>query len=347
MLFLLWLTACQPPLPEAEDSGQPAGETDGPGDPGGTDVPSFSADILFLAIGDPLAEVPTAEWQDPLDGWTYAYDIADPDNPTYLCQHDQAGTDLKHAEWHLPTGVGCMATDQPAHVPEPGPDEPADTEVPADTDAPETFPPTHTGLPGRNPTPPGYTAWVGGAQGGCGTWSIAMCDRILGRTDATSQVGEAEWTSISTEIKLDPTDGSSNRFDRAAYYQARGYCVAEKRFDGTPEDYAELQEKVHSGTCDVKAMFYKRLPDESYTNGHVEVVVGAANSGFLTNSWGHVATVEGGSSGGFRHSGDGAWMTDDDNPGEKVWPPGSTEVVLQYVCPCTTFENLGRMILGG
>jgi hypothetical protein len=276
-------------------------------------------------------------------------EISDPDNPSYLCQHGQEETELKHVEWNLPSGAGCMAADPPQHVPQLGPDEPVEpveTAAPEDSE-PDPFPTTHGGLAGRNPTPPEYTSWIGGSSGGCGTWSIAMCDRILGRTDATTQVSQDEWTGISTEIKLDPTDGSSSRYDRAAYYQARGYCVAEKRFDGTPEDYEELMEKVHSGTCDVKAMFYKRLPDETYVNGHVEVVVGASNTGFLTNSWGHIGVVEGGSQGGFSHSGDGQWMKDAANPGEKVWPAGSTEVDVQYVCPCTAFESLGRLILGG
>lgn len=331
--LLLWLAACSGPGSDPSDTGDPATG----------DVPPFSSDIVFLTIGDPLPGLPVADWQDPLDGWTYAF--SNPANPTYLCQHDQAGTELKHAEWRLPSGAGCMAADPPQYTP----DEPVDTELP-DTDLPDTDSPTDpppTALPGRNPVPEGYTAWVGGAQGGCGTWSIAMCDRILGRTDPASQVTEAEWTAISTEIKLDPTDGSSNRYDRAAYYERRGYCVSEQRFDGTAEDYEALMEKVHSGTCDVKAMFYKRTAEGEYVNGHVEVVTGASNGGFLTNSWGHVASVYGGSAGGFSHSGDGAWMTDAENPGGKVWPAGSTEVVVQYVCPCTAFESLGRLILGG
>ncbi|HMV67272.1 MAG TPA: hypothetical protein PKA64_10510 [Myxococcota bacterium] len=322
LLFIL-SSGCQPPTADGDDTDASA------------DVPPFSADVLLLTVGDPTPDVATADWQDALDGWTYAYTLGD--EPTYVCQHDQAGTEQKYAEWDLPTGVGCAVADPPQTIPDP----------PDDGPPPTSFPPTHAGLPGRNPVPPEQEGWTGAEGGGCGTWSIAMCDRILGRTDPTSQVTEPEWDTISEEIHLDPTTGSSNRFDRAAYYQRRGYCVAERRFDGTPDDYAELVERFNSGTCDIKAMYYKRLPDDSYVNGHVEAVVGASNTGFLTNSWGHLGIVEGGSQGGFHHSGDGDWMTDEDHPGEPVWPPGSTEVIVQYVCPCTAFEQLGRLIFGG
>jgi hypothetical protein len=348
---IVFFAACQPPIPEDADPAAPRDTTDSASDtvspPTEPIVPSFSADIVFLTIGDPVAGIPTADWQDPLDGWTYAFSITDPARPSYMCQHTEPEVDTKHAEWKIPTGAGCMAANPPAHTPQPGPDE--DTTVDTnDTDtAPSGFPDTHAGLPGRNPTPPGYGEWIGGQLGGCGTWSIAMCDRILGRTDPTSQVTEAEWTAISDEIHLDPVDGSSSRYDRAAYYERRGYCVAEKRFDGTEDDYAELTEKVNSGTCDVKAMFYKRTAEGTYTNGHVEVVTGATQGGFLTNAWGHVGVVTGGSEGNFSHSGDGVWMGDTSNPGNKVWPPGSTEVDVQYVCPCTAFESLGRLILAG
>lgn len=189
---------------------------------------------------------------------------------------------------------------------------------------------------GRDGLPAGIdNTWSGYEKGGCGTWATAMCNRILGDTPA-SPVTKEEWNKIAEGIKQN-ADGGSFEEDRAKYYADKGYCVMDKRFDGTTAEYQELTQK-HLDGCDIKLSFWHRKADGTYENGHVETVTGATQAGVTTNSWGKEAVIEGGSKGGFRHSEDGKSFHD--SAGNKLWPADSTEVDVSYVCKCTAWESL-------
>lgn len=351
LMCVVWLGGCRLFTGDGDDASPDTdgtgGETDDTTESDDTEdapaVPSFSRDVVFLTIGDPQDGVPVAAgWQDALDGWTYAFDREGHD-ATYECQHDDVGTTEKFELWHWPDpDDGCQAP-VPGYV---DTDTPPETDPPADTDDTDGSDP-FTGQPGTNPWPSGADGWAGVPQGGgCGVWATAMCNRILGVSSATRPPDEAEWDAIAAAIQM-KEDGGSNRIDRANYYRDRGYCVSMERFDGDADDYETLVEKVQSGSCDVKLAWGRRTLDGEYVNGHTEVVTGATSSAILTNSWGHVGILEGGSAGGFKHNGEGRWFPADETDGGVLWPPGSTEVTVSYVCPCTFFEELGSMILGG
>jgi hypothetical protein len=293
--------------------------------------------LLFFSIGDPRpGGPPVGTFQDALDGWSYVFDNHDPANPLYLCQHTDEQMLVKAAENDFPLEEVCQ-TDADVLVTDPAAPPP-----PSDPPPPPVFPMTHTGRPGTNPTPPGYGSWIGANEGGCGVWSVAMCDRRLGLMDPTSQVVQGEWETIADAIHMDRTDGSSNAQDRAAYYRSYGYCIVDKRFDGTTADYEEVRDNLD--TCDVKVRMYRRAAT-GRVFGHVETVTSASDRNMVTNSWGGPAAIEGGTAGRFGHWKDGKrWMEDDGDP---TYPPDSTDVMITYVCPCThpMMESLGQRIL--
>lgn len=210
--------------------------------------------------------------------------------------------------------------------------------VPATPSEASTF---TTGGVGTNALPTRDATWDGYGQGGCGTWATAMCDRILGETDADSEVTKEEWNEIAGKIKQN--NGGSKMSDQSKYYEDKGYCVEEKKFGGSDADYDEMSEKIDD-SCDVKLFFFKRNADGTYTNGHVETVTGAdaGNNTAATNSWGKEAAVSGGSDGDFEHSEDGTSFQDGE--GNKLWPKDSTEVWVQYVCECGFFEGIGKAL---
>lgn len=291
---------------------------------------------LFFSIGDPvIGGPPVGSFQDALDGWSYLFDVTDPSDPRYECQHNDAEMEIKATMHDIPLNETCIPPDEPrVDDPDAPPFEPSPP-------PPAMFPPTHEGLPGTNPLPPEQSTWRGAETGGCGVWSSAMCDRRLGTTDPTTQVVQGEWNAIADVIKLTP-DGGSTAPNRAAYYRAQGYCVIDKRFDGTEEDYLEIADNLD--TCDVKLHFYRRTAT-GYAFGHVETVTAAGARSVTTNSWGRPAAIEGGSAGGFGHWQDGKrWMEDDGDP---TYPPDSTEVMVTFVCPCNhpMMETLGQTIL--
>ncbi len=186
---------------------------------------------------------------------------------------------------------------------------------------------------GTNGLPTGMTAdWSGANSGGCGTWSTAMCNRVLGRT--AGEVTQDEWNAIATAIGQSAA-GGANMTGQGTYYEGQGYCVQAKKFN--QGDYAEIQEKLDAG-CDVKLFFWKREAGDTYANGHTETVTAATSTSATTNSWGQSATVSGGSDGGFSHTG-GAF-----NDSSTKWPAGSTEVWVQYVCECSAFESFARWL---
>jgi hypothetical protein len=172
-----------------------------------------------------------------------------------------------------------------------------------------------------------------------------MCNRILGDTNAATPVSKDEWNSVAKAIGQD-ANGASTKAKRAAYYRSKGYCTVDKKFDGTGTDYDDMTQKFNVDGCDVKLSFYKRNANGTYTNGHVETVTGATHGGAKTNSWGKDATIQGGSAGGFDHSEDGTGKQFHDANGNKLWPKGSTEVWVSYVCRCNRFERLINRLTG-
>lgn len=186
---------------------------------------------------------------------------------------------------------------------------------------------------GTNGLPSGMDAtWSGYGSGGCGTWATAMCNRILGR--ASGAVTKEEWNEIATGIGQNATGGSSQA-NQGAYYEGLDYCVEVKKVD--KNDYSDLQEKLGEN-CDVKLFFWKRNADNTYSNGHTETVTAATSTSATTNSWGQSATVSGGSDGDFSHTG-GAFSNS-----STLWPAGSTEVWVQYICQCSVFESFARWL---
>jgi hypothetical protein len=282
---------------------------------GGGDVPSTSADILYLAVAPPAAGAdptdPVVAFQTANAGLTVVYDNSHPDSPQVMCVHDDPGIHQKMAENNDPDAMSCMA---------------------ADPNAPP--PATVSAGPGTEALPPGIGAtWTGYGKGGCGTWATAMCNRILGDTPA-GPVTEDEWNRIAIDQKQNPNTGGTSPVDIAAYYRDKGYCVADQKFGGSSSDYQAMLDKFNQG-CDVKMMFYKRNANGTYSNGHVETVTGVSLGGATTNSWGRQGIVQGGSNGGFSHS-----PQFNDATGANMWPAGSTDVWVSSVCKCGLFGRL-------
>jgi hypothetical protein len=286
------------------------------GSSGNGDVPSTSADILYLAVAPPAAgsdpSDPVVAFQTANAGLTLVYDNSNPETPQVMCVHDDPGVHQKMAENDDPDAIGCMAASTVAS-------EPGSVAV----------------GPGGETLPPGIgQTWTGYTQGGgCGTWATAMCNRILGDTPS-GPVGEDEWNRIAIDQKQNPNTGGTSPVDIASYYRDKGYCVADQKFGGGTSDYQAMLDKFNSG-CDVKMMFYKRGANGSYSNGHVETVTGVSLGGATTNSWGRQGIVQGGSNGGFSHS-----PQFNDATGANSWPANSTDVWVSYVCKCGTFGLL-------
>lgn len=195
---------------------------------------------------------------------------------------------------------------------------------------------------GANSLPEMDESWIGSANGGCGTWATAMCNRILGETDSDSEVTRDEWNEIADDLGQGE-DGGSSMTNQSAYYENLGYCVHDKKFSGSAEDYAEMSEKVDD-QCDVKLFFWKRNGDDTYSNGHVETVTGADADAetATTNSWGNEGTISGGDDGDFDHSLDGTQFRDAEGNG--LWPADGTEVWVSYVCECGFFEGVAQAL---
>jgi hypothetical protein len=195
-------------------------------------------------------------------------------------------------------------------------------------------PPGTAKLPGNYPS----AGFEGSRKGGCGTWSTAVCNRILGETDRNKPVDQVEWNEVARGIRQRPDSDSARAgqtapFDIDRYYKDKGYCVETKLYGGSSDERKELGDKFVRDHCDVKLAFYRFNPGPppSLTNGHVETVTGITARGIQTNSWGTDAYVQGGSNGGFSHS----------NPAfAGNWPPNQTRVYVSYVCKCGIFQGL-------
>jgi hypothetical protein len=279
------------------------------------DVPVFSSNVAYLTVAPPddaSDDSPDVRRVRAAFGkQTIVFDTSDAESPKVMCTHVAAEVPAKYDEMRTPRHATCAA------------------------------PATATGTQGL---PEGIDGtWSGYGKGGCGTWAVATCNRILGDTPASSPVTKDEWNGIARAIKQD-ADGGSTVPDRSAYYEDKGYCVVDKRFDGTAAEYQELTDK-HLEGCDIKLSFWKRKADGTYVNGHVETVTGASLGGVTTSSWGKQAIIEGGSKGGFKHSEDGKSFRDEQ--GNPLWPAGSTEVEVSYVCKCNAFQKLAKAALGG
>ncbi|MCC7441394.1 MAG: hypothetical protein IT285_07165 [Bdellovibrionales bacterium] len=214
------------------------------------------------------------------------------------------------------TGIECSVPIEPVYEPECGPAiNPGASCLPDEID--ET--------------------WKGYGKGGCGTWATAMCNRVLRLTDPQDGVTKDEWNDIAPKIGQDD-DGSADFDGQAEYYKKMGYCVETKKFTGDKASYEEMEKYIDEG-CDVKLGFWKRVKNEDgsveLVNGHFETVLeaDADKRSCKTNSWGDISDVTGGADGGFTHSGADSM---NDRPGETdLWPADSTEVEVQYICPCS------------
>lgn len=310
----------------ADESGSAsAGGSAAAGGAAPSDVPSFAAPWQVLAVGDIVTDgPPQGSFQSALHGFNYVFS-GDVD-PTYLCQHDDAGTAAKLDEGKLPDAIECAAYSAPSS-------------------------PLAGNAPGAVAPPPGFSDWKGVDQGGgCGPWAVMMCNRILGLTDPTTPPTQDEYDAVSVALGTG-ADGGSRNIDLMGYYRVKGYCVGYSRFDGSAGDYASASAALADG-CDLKLFYARRERDEttgakSYSNSHVETVIAADADSITTNSWGSAGTVRGGSAGGFSHSEDGKRYEDNRGRAGPKWPPGDTEVQLVTVCPCSSpaFELLGQKVL--
>ncbi len=309
-------------------------------------IPSIKSPLLFFSVGDPVAGGPEeGSFQDALDGHSYVFDVSNPDDPHYECQHDDTEMFVKAEENHVPVFDTCNPPDAPVEIEIDGDAPTVDLvlDLPDPSDYPMSMPRPFEGVPGGNALPAGESTWVGAEHGGCGTWAVAMCNRRLGVTDPTTNVDETEWNRIAEGIHMDRVDGGSNMIDRAAYYRSMGYCVVDKSFGGSTADYEEVRDNLDF--CDIKIGIWRRTPDGGYTDGHVETVIGANDRAIVTNSWGHAAAIQGGDDGGFGHWIEGRRWTEED--GSLTYPPDATDVMITYVCPCVhpMMETLGQRIL--
>jgi hypothetical protein len=265
--------------------------------------------IAFLAVAkpDPKSDAPRLAFQDKYGGQTVMFDIREADRPKILGSFDDVAIAPKYEE-SGPPFAKC---------------------IPAN---PEDLPATATGgppgtarLPGNYPS----VGFNGSAKGGCGTWSTAVCNRVLGETDGGKAVDQAEWNEIAKAIGQD-ANGASRPAAVDAYYRDKGFCVQTKKYDGSTADQTELNNKLVTERCDVKLLFYTTnpTPPPALINGHRETVTGVSAQGIQTNSWGQDGLVKGGSSGGFSHS------------RYPVYPANGTTVFVSYVCKCGFFQKL-------
>jgi hypothetical protein len=266
--------------------------------------------IGFLTVAKPPAnrELPPPPFQQKYGGQTVVLDFARGEKPAVLGAYDDATAYSTYSQ--------SVPPPEPCQLPNPG-------EIPA---AATGGPQGTSKLPGNYPS----TGFSGSANGGCGTWSIAICNRILGDTDPNAPVDQAEWNDIARAIGQDPNTGSSAHAGRDAYYRDKGYCVETRRFTGSAADQNELSQKVVNQKCDVKLAFYTGTPGPPSTlaNGHVETVTGITAKGIQTNSWSTDGYVQIGANGGVSHS------------RFPIYAPGNSSVFVTYVCKCSIFDKL-------
>jgi hypothetical protein len=269
------------------------------------------APLILLTVAPPQNSTTShPHFQDLYGGTTVVFDATDPDKPRFAGSYPDSAIASELKQNHWPDFIQCIpATGDHQTVSVGGP-------------------PGTTSLPGNYPSP----GFDGSRGGGCGTWSTAVCNRILGDTDPNKPVDQVEWNGIAKGIKQDPNGGSlPQNIDK--YYRDKGYCVETKVYGGTTADQSELGKKFVSDHCDVKLAFLAAnpTPPPAFINGHVETVTGITSRGIQTNSWGTDGYVQGGTNGGFSHS----------NPHfAGLWPPGSTAVIVSYVCKCSFFDAL-------
>jgi hypothetical protein len=309
-LLLAAASGCMATPMELGDPGAQAGSA---ASESGDDVPTFSSPVAYLSVAPAASDSGDSAFMTSFRN-SFANEIVviddhDAEHPSAMCTHSESDIPAKYEEMKTPRQLTCA-----------------------------------TAPSGTQGLPPGIdNTWSGYGSGGCGTWAVAMCNRILGDTPSSQAVSKEEWNGIAKGIKQNATGGSMTD-DRSAYYKDKGYCVEDKRFDGTTADYEDMIKKRDDG-CDIKLAFWKRLPNGTYVNGHVETVTGASLGGATTNSWGNQGIIEGGSKGGFKHSEDGKSFKDPATGG-KLWPAGSTEVEVSYVCKCGVFESLAHAVMG-
>ena len=327
-LIPLWLSACPGtfvPNDEASTTDDDTTETSST-----DDVASFSTNDEYLFVTDNGDFVDPSEFPSMYALMEMAYGFIKAFDPARHYPIDWEGDDIPPLVTHEEVEEMMLENDQPNEYA---------CAIPADSTDSPVF--TTDGA-GTNALPERDESWVGSANGGCGTWATAMCNRILGVTDSDDEVSRDEWNDIAGDIGQNE-GGGSKMSDQSKYYEDLGYCVNSKKFSGSAEDYAEMVEKTDN-QCDVKLFFWKRNADGTYTNGHVETVTEADADAetATTNSWGNEGTISGGDSGGFDHSLDGTQFQDAE--GNELWPAGSTEVWVSYVCECGFFEGIAKAL---
>jgi hypothetical protein len=275
-----------------------------------TEQPKTASPLIgFLTVAKAPAntELPPPAFQQKYGGQTVVLDFAREEKPVLLGAYDEATAYSTYAQSVPPL--------QPCQLPKPG-----------------EIPPAATGGPkGTSRMPSSYSeGGFSGSAGGCGTWSTAVCNRILGESDPNAPVDQVEWNDIARAIGQDPTTGGSSIARRDAYYRDKGYCVETRRFTGSLADQNELSQKVVSEKCDVKLSFYTGTPGPPSTlaNGHVETVTGITAQGIQTNSWGTDGYVRIGTNGGVSHS------------RYPIYVPANSTVYVSYVCKCSLFDKL-------
>lgn len=174
---------------------------------------------------------------------------------------------------------------------------------------------------------------------------------------------------------LGTTLGATPLTFTAQYYASKGYCSDYRVFGGTDEEYDEVSKALAAGCSiqlsfgktinsilDPKSSSF--LTDPCL---HIENVVGVCldpktncmqnaqatckqgrtqenvdpfwwngdplpSKAFITNSWGGFGCISGGSLTNFHHSRTPAFSK---SAQEQCWPPDSTDIFIDFICPCT------------
>jgi hypothetical protein len=192
---------------------------------------------------------------------------------------------------------------------------------------------------------------------GCGVFSAAVCNRKLGITPYVNSntISQDEWEELRSRLGSKYLNGSTPLLFAARYYGTYGYCTEYKTVHGTCAEYAEMKQKLADG-CDVKFYFAQHISSwfssfstlTSIGGMHIETVVDASADEktpgacfATTNSWGHHATVSGGTDGDFIHSRNKSSF-------KSAWPPNCSTLWVDYTCKCDsswpTLRYLGDLV---
>lgn len=173
------------------------------------------------------------------------------------------------------------------------------------------------------------STWIRGARGGgCAVFSIAACNRLIGRTAKSADLTKDEWNGIAESI-----GGEGNHsYDKVMkYYTDRGYCATMYRFRGKvngKDDIADIETALKNG-CDVKLLWARLGTSTTRPKAHIETVTSTnAKQGLIyTNSWGetnvNLETKEG--------------LINDTHPDFQPSPDVAVQVIA--ACPCKTIPK--------